>query len=237
VGRERVSWGAEAPSRALLLQARGREGGLPLEDAPAMQPGRRPSPVEVASEGGGARWAAGAAGRHLRARGNATRALGWAHAARSQRRRLKQVSWVRAPGPPRQLPNNCQKLRGPTDRERDVVLGADVQDLVPVLVRKVLPGVGVWRSRGWAGELDWGGRPHRNAAALLKLRQTAARRPRPNRRLPRASGHPPPLAPSAHLWSSRQSFAWIEPPRDTMPVMRLAVSGMWRSSTPAWMVQ
>jgi hypothetical protein len=29
----------------------------------------------------------------------------------------------------------------------------------------------------------------------------------------------------------------IEPPRDTMPVTRLAVSGMKRSSTPAWMVK
>jgi len=30
-------------------------------------------------------------------------------------------------------------------------------------------------------------------------------------------------------------FARIEPPRDTMPVMRRAVSGMKRSRTPAWM--
>ena len=29
----------------------------------------------------------------------------------------------------------------------------------------------------------------------------------------------------------------IEPPRETMPVMRLAVIGTKRSSTPAWMVK
>ena len=29
------------------------------------------------------------------------------------------------------------------------------------------------------------------------------------------------------------AFAWMDPPRDTMPVTRLAVSGMCRSSTPA----
>jgi hypothetical protein len=29
----------------------------------------------------------------------------------------------------------------------------------------------------------------------------------------------------------------IEPPRDTMPVMRLAVIGMYASRTPAWMVK
>ena len=29
----------------------------------------------------------------------------------------------------------------------------------------------------------------------------------------------------------------IEPPRETMPVMRFAVSGMKGSRTPAWMVK
>ena len=29
----------------------------------------------------------------------------------------------------------------------------------------------------------------------------------------------------------------IEPPRETMPVTRLAVSGTWASRTPAWMVK
>ena len=33
------------------------------------------------------------------------------------------------------------------------------------------------------------------------------------------------------------TLAWMEPPRETMPVTRLAVRGMWRSSTPAWMVK
>ena len=34
-----------------------------------------------------------------------------------------------------------------------------------------------------------------------------------------------------------RALAWMEPPRETMPVTRLAVSGMWRSSTPAWIVK
>ena len=29
----------------------------------------------------------------------------------------------------------------------------------------------------------------------------------------------------------------IEPPRETMPVMRFAVSGTYRSNTPAWIVK
>lgn len=38
-------------------------------------------------------------------------------------------------------------------------------------------------------------------------------------------------------WLRRHSFAWIDPPRDTMPVMRPAVRGMYRSSRAAWMVK
>ncbi len=38
------------------------------------------------------------------------------------------------------------------------------------------------------------------------------------------------------LWCARHHAAMIEPPRETMPVLRRAVSGTYRSSTPAWTV-
>ncbi|MCY1200328.1 hypothetical protein D9M72_117570 [compost metagenome] len=39
------------------------------------------------------------------------------------------------------------------------------------------------------------------------------------------------------LWCARHHFAMIEPPRETMPVMRSAVMGMNGRRTPAWMVK
>lgn len=48
------------------------------------------------------------------------------------------------------------------------------------------------------------------------------------------------LTPGARLTPAlrrRRTLAWMLPPRDTMPVTLLAVRGMWRSSTPAWMVK
>lgn len=39
------------------------------------------------------------------------------------------------------------------------------------------------------------------------------------------------------LWCAMHHLAWIEPPRLTMPVKRLAVCGTKDSSTPAWMVK
>lgn len=68
----------------------------------------------------------------------------------------------------------------------------------------------------------------RKGATMQKQSTAGRQRPHPA---------PPPFSSTAHLWSSRHSLAWIEPPRDTMPVIRLAASGTWRSSTPAWMVQ
>ena len=38
-------------------------------------------------------------------------------------------------------------------------------------------------------------------------------------------------------WCARHHLAWIDPPRDTMPVIRPAVSGTYRSSTPACTVK
>ena len=52
--------------------------------------------------------------------------------------------------------------------------------------------------------------------------------------------HPSLMMPTEHCRCGPHvsgTLAWMEPPRDTMPVTRSAVSGMCRSSTPAWMVK
>ena len=173
--------------------------------------------------------------------------------------------------------------------QRDVILCADVQDLIPVGVCKILHMVQQAQLRTQKGSSVLHHamqRPHRGCTpkAYTALYSSTLRHCHPpyctqpkarldpclatalteNNLLCRppqcaplhttcAQGWPHTRGEHVHLvgpieWFQSHgvrsepvhvlhTFAWMEPPRDTMPVRRFAVSGMCLSSTPAWMVK
>lgn len=97
------------------------------------------------------------------------------------------------------LTRNAARPQPIANGQGDVIGAADLQDVVPVLVGEVL-----------------------RVVKQAQLQATAALLGVPALYLPDST-----MPPSLHRRLSRdRTFAWMEPPRETMPVMRLAVRWM-----------
>lgn len=110
---------------------------------------------------------------------------------------------------------NAARPEAISDGEADVILGADVQDLIPVRVRKVLCVV-------------------QQAQLHMVMKPSQRSSMHQDNFMHRHVRH---CQSEIGLTRPLHTLAWMEPPRETIPVMRLAVRGMYRSSTPAWIVK
>ena len=131
------------------------------------------------------------------------------------------------------------------DGQRDVILAADVKDVIPVPagdVHSMSSCATSRRQQHCVHEPRW-----RNSLICEVLRVLQQAQLRSNRwtcgelRHAEANTHVSNAStgtPKIMLCSCQQfcqgTLAWMDPPRLTMPVMRLAVSGTYRSRTPAF---